>query len=127
MLKNLFFLSISGSLGTILRVLAIQLLQSLGLKQHLHLTTLFVNILGCFIAGFFWKLCEKESVLEAYQFYIFAGFLAAFTTFSAFSLDLVKLIDKQHYLSALIYFLSSNIFGLLACLLGIKSASLKLF
>ena len=46
------------------------------------------------------------------------GFVGAFTTFSTFNLDVLKNIQANMPIAALIYFLASIIFGFLFAYLG---------
>jgi CrcB protein len=50
------------------------------------------------------------------------GFLGAFTTFSAFSLQLVTDIQEGQVLRAALYALASVLLCLISCLLGVELA-----
>jgi fluoride exporter len=59
--------------------------------------TLFVNILGSFIIGFYATLTEPEGRLfpdPATRQFVLAGFCGGFTTFSIFSLETVLLVQR---------------------------------
>ena len=51
--------------------------------------------------------------------FFMVGVLGAFTTFSAFALDIFILAERGNFLSASVYILSSVIFSILGLLLGI--------
>ena len=82
--------------------------------------TLFVNVLGSFIIGALMELmAQKWQVpLEARAFLV-TGFLGGFTTFSAFSFDVLKLVETDHYLAALFYVLASVTVSLGAVFLAV--------
>ena len=46
------------------------------------------------------------------------GFLGGFTTFSAFSLDVMKLVSDERFLHALMYILTSFLGAILAVWVG---------
>lgn len=77
--------------------------------------TLFVNVLGSFIIGVIietgalkWQISPEMKAL------LVTGFLGGFTTFSAFSLDVLKLTDTGHALAAAAYVAASVFLSLLA-------------
>ena len=82
--------------------------------------TLAVNVIGCFIMGvasaYFIKISTTNDNLKLL---ILTGTLGGFTTFSAFSLDTIYMIEKNLYLTALSYILLSVILSLLSVVLGI--------
>jgi len=57
---------------------------------------------------------------------IAVAFLGALTTFSSFSLDMLKLISEKSYMASLSYFLLSNLLGVIVCFAGFKIASISL-
>ncbi|MEM7645381.1 MAG: CrcB family protein [Pseudomonadota bacterium] len=76
--------------------------------------TLLVNVLGSLLIGYF-AFALKESTLKTA---LLVGFLGALTTFSSYSLDLIKLFHQGQWSRAGIYFLLSNILCLSACYTG---------
>ncbi len=86
--------------------------------------TMFVNILGSFIMGFaaFYMLERMDGSFGRYAPFLMTGVLGGFTTFSAFSLDAVFLIERGRFLAAVIYMGGSVAFAMLALLLGMALA-----
>ena len=78
--------------------------------------TFFVNILGSFAIGFLFVYLEKSS--PQIKTWIFIALLGSFTTYSSFSLDMVKLFDQGAFKLASIYFLSTNVLCLGGCYMG---------
>lgn len=80
---------------------------------------LVANIIGCFLIGTlvsFFAL--KTSVHAPVSLFLTVGLLGGFTTFSAFSLETMAMIDAHRYLPAATYVLASVGGGLLAFITG---------
>jgi len=76
--------------------------------------TLAVNLLGCFLMGLLagWLLARSPG--EGWRLLLGVGLLGGFTTFSAFSLDAVGLLQRQPGLGLL--YVGLSIAGSLAAL-----------
>lgn len=111
-----------GGLGAFIRYYSGILINSLH-STHFPYSTLFVNVVGSFLIGFLMELPALKSAdsLELRAFLV-TGILGGFTTFSAFSLDVIKLIDSQQYSSAGLYVLSSLGVSLLAIFISVYIA-----
>ena len=82
--------------------------------------TLTVNIVGSFLIGLLYELIVyKFSLSEQWQAFLVIGILGGFTTFSAFSLELGVMFEKDQFSTAAIYALGSVFLGLLALFAGI--------
>jgi CrcB protein len=81
--------------------------------------TLTVNVLGSFLMGvLFVVIVEKAALPSEMRSLLMIGFMGAFTTFSAFSLDAVVLWQNGNFFMALIYTLATVIL----CIIAISSA-----
>ncbi|WP_099221550.1 fluoride efflux transporter CrcB [Listeria costaricensis] len=81
--------------------------------------TLTVNLLGCFLLAIVNQiLAENEKIPAALVAGMGTGFVGAFTTFSTFSVDNIRLLMAGHYGTAISYMLISLIGGLLMAALG---------
>jgi fluoride exporter len=77
--------------------------------------TLFVNVLGSFLIGVIIELgAMRWQVSPEMRALMVTGFLGGFTTFSAFSLDVLKLADTGHAPAAAAYVAASVFLSLLA-------------
>ena len=85
--------------------------------------TLAINVVGSFLMGllFVW-LVERLAVAPVWRAAIFAGGLGGFTTFSAFSLEMLLLIEQGALLRAAVYALLSVALGLAAVFAGVYLA-----
>ncbi|MDT8428793.1 MAG: fluoride efflux transporter CrcB [Pseudomonadales bacterium] len=85
--------------------------------------TMTVNLLGALLIGVVYVLLmERSNPSETLRALLIAGFLGAFTTFSAFSLDALQLLLAGRLLSALAYVLSSVVLCILLTWVGIGLA-----
>lgn len=86
----------------------------------LPLGTLFVNVLGSFLvgllAGYF---ALRGGVSENLRLFLATGVLGGFTTFSAFSLDVALLIERNSFIAAAGYVFASIGFALAGLFLGL--------
>jgi CrcB protein len=81
--------------------------------------TLLVNVAGSFIMGIlFVVIVEKAAMSDEMKSLLMIGFIGAFTTFSAFSLDALSLWQNGHVLMSLIYVFATVIL----CLVAISAA-----
>ena len=119
---TLLGISAGGALGSILRYL-IQSQSVYWLGDEFPYGTLIVNIIGSFLIGFlFVTLSDRYFVSVEVRFMIMAGFLGGFTTFSAFSLETLKLMQQGSFLSAVSNVFLSVAACIAACYLGVVLA-----
>jgi CrcB protein len=109
MFQTLPLIALGGALGSVLRYL---LVSAIGAP----LGTLAVNILGSLAIG---ALFAGLGAREGWQLFLMTGVLGGFTTFSAFSLDTLKLIEAGQTPQALAYVGASVALSLAAVALGV--------
>ena len=107
-----------GALGSVLRYLfakAVNEWTGAGFPYG----TLGVNVIGCFVAGlcFVW-LIERDAAQE-WRALIMVGVLGGFTTFSAFSVDALRLWEQSGAMLASANVLASVAASIAACGAGI--------
>ena len=87
--------------------------------------TLFVNVAGSLLAGlvsgYFAFRGEGTPLL---RLFLMTGILGGFTTFSAFSVDVVLLFERGELAAAATYAVGSVVFSVAATLLGLWLARL---
>ncbi|MBN8544398.1 MAG: fluoride efflux transporter CrcB [Alphaproteobacteria bacterium] len=76
--------------------------------------TMVVNILGSLLIGMLMAKLQSEPA----KLLLVTGVLGGFTTFSAFSWDILQLLQKQQFAAAVIYVLGSVLLSLVAVYLG---------
>ena len=115
MIKNLFIVGLGGGIGSIIRYAASLLINS----KLFPYATLAVNITGSFIIGLVFALTIKEAGFSNnWKLFLATGICGGFTTFSAFSLENVELLQNGKIGIAGTYILLSVILGILATFLG---------
>ena len=88
--------------------------------EQFPLPTFLVNVIGSFLIGFCLIIfADKISVSDHMRLLIFVGFLGAFTTFSTFELEIWTLVKEGHYVTPLIYAVSSVAVGFFGLLGGV--------
>ena len=85
--------------------------------------TLFINVAGSFIVGFFmiWTT-ERVLVDPRWRLLIVVGFCGAFTTFSSFAFETVAYFEQGQWLLMATNFLTNNFLCLGAALAGMALA-----
>ena len=117
----LFYLAIvlAGGTGALLRYLVGRAAISFGWAA-LPFGTLIANLLGCFLIGYLsWMLVHRWQLTSQVQVVVLTGFLGGFTTFSAFSLETITMIQQGASFKALIYVGLSVVLCLLMCFAGL--------
>lgn len=119
-MKNLLFVMAGGAIGAALRYL-IGLACSRWALANLPIGTLSVNLLGCFLLGVLMALGQKYASFSGAPYLMLTvGVCGAFTTFSTFSADSIRLMDNGQWLTVLLYLSLSIIGGFLLFYLGRK-------
>ena len=108
MLLTLSQVALGGAIGAVLRYLT-------GLALAFPYGTLAVNIVGSFAIGVLWIAMAERGPWSAL---LITGILGGFTTFSAFSLDTLRLIEAGRAPAAGLYVWASVTLSLGACALG---------
>ncbi|GLQ35124.1 putative fluoride ion transporter CrcB [Amylibacter marinus] len=108
---SIFFVAIGGALGAVVRFVV-------ALWVGFPYGTLCVNVIGSFLMGVAFVWFSNRGASQGGLF-VMTGFLGGFTTFSAFSLDVVKLMENGKTLIAGQYVLMSVLGSLLAIGLGV--------
>lgn len=82
--------------------------------------TLIVNVVGSFLMGLvIAKFAQLQDISNDIRSLVATGFLGAFTTFSAFSLDFVTLWERGDAMQAFLYAIMSVVFSITALFLGL--------
>lgn len=85
------------------------------LFQAVAFGTFFANLLGCFVIGVLLGLNLNDSQ----KLFFITGFLGSFTTFSAFSAEVVEKILQEKWLNAVGVFSLHTIGGICATVCGV--------
>ena len=81
--------------------------------------TLVVNLTGCLAIGLFFALEEERALHGHWRHLIAIGFIGAYTTFSTYEYETLRLAEEGAYWPALAYLVASTVLGLVAVGIGI--------
>jgi CrcB protein len=107
-----------GALGSVARYLVGLTLAAL-LGPALPYGTFAVNVTGSFAAGLLLGVAEVRDVTTAMRLVLLTGFLGGYTTFSAFSIETVRLAEQQGLLGGATNVAANLVLGLGAAVLGV--------
>ncbi|MDR6723565.1 CrcB protein [Paenibacillus amylolyticus] len=117
-MKEFIYVACGGLVGTLTRY-GVQVWMPAA-NEGFPWAVLLINALGSLFLGWFFTIAIPGKITPQLRLAIGTGFTGAFTTFSTFSLDIVRLFDGGLWERALIYLFVSLVMGLLLCGLGIK-------
>ena len=112
--------AIGGALGALARFYAGKAALALA-GPAFPLGTLSVNVLGSFLMGVLYIVLEARG-MQAVSPFLMVGVLGGFTTFSAFSLDTLLLVERGQVGFAALYVVGSVVLSLGALWCGVLLA-----
>ena len=115
---NWLAVAIGGALGSVVRYALSSWIFDITSHKFPY-ATLIVNVAGSFVMGILFVVIVERAALPAeMRSLLMIGFIGAFTTFSAFSLDALGLWQNGHVLMSVIYMITTVIL----CLVAISTA-----
>ena len=85
--------------------------------------TLFINVSGSFVVGFFMIWSSERVLLDPrWRLLVVVGFCGAFTTFSSFAFETMAYFQQGQWIMILANFISNNLLCLGAALAGMAVA-----
>ena len=118
MLKNFLAISVAAVVGANLRYL-LSRVAARELGPVFPYGTLFINIVGSFIVGFFiiWTT-ERVLIDPRWRLLVVIGFCGSFTTFSSYAFETMAYFEQGQWGLMFVNILSNNILCLVAALAG---------
>jgi CrcB protein len=119
-MKDLLWVGLGGFLGANARYL-------FGLWIAAHVGTSFpygtfvINVSGSFVLGIMMGLLDAHVLAPAVRLSLAIGFIGAYTTFSTFTYETLRLIEDGSLLLATANVLGSVVFGMLAAVAGLAA------
>lgn len=108
-MKYLLFVALGGASGALSRHWLANWVHGLW-EGRLPLGTLLVNGVGSFAIGIVYVLLMEKALLQPdWRGVLMVGFLGAFTTFSTYSLETIRLLEAGHTLTAIGYMFGSAV------------------
>lgn len=121
MISTLSLVALGGAIGASLRWLwGVGFLRLTG-PSEFPLAIMSANVLGSFLMGVF-VVAAAHRGLTHYSPFVMTGLLGSFTTFSAFSLETMTLIERGHMGQAGIYIILSVGLSIAGLALGLMVA-----
>jgi len=113
--------ALGGAIGSVLRYeTGALVLRQVGTASF-PWGTFTVNVAGCAMAGILAGLGEHFDYLTAdVRLFLFTGFLGGFTTFSAFGVETIALVERGEWGFAAGYVIASVLCGLAALWAALK-------
>ncbi len=115
---EIIIVGFGGFVGAIARYLVYSPERSLGVHAF-PFGTLFINILGCLLAGFLLAAVERALPIHRHLILLGSmGLIGSFTTFSTFSVESFSLLRSNQFAFALLNISANVILGMGAVALG---------
>lgn len=116
---NFLLVALGGGMGAAMRY-GVSIISLRQFGPHFPMGTLIVNWVGSFLMGLLIvALIRKLDAPQPLQLFLATGVLGGFTTFSAFSLDAINLMERGDLTTASFYVIASVIGAIVACFLGL--------
>ena len=117
-MNHVLLVAAGGAIGAALRhwtgMISLRLL-----GQAYPYGTLIVNIVGSLLMGVFVAWLAKKGGTDNLRLFVATGLLGGFTTFSAFSLDVVNMIERGALWPAFGYISASVLMSVTAIVFGL--------
>ncbi|HLS87171.1 MAG TPA: fluoride efflux transporter CrcB [Burkholderiales bacterium] len=124
-MKLVLLVAAGGAAGAVARYKLAGLVTRHAVAAAFPYGTFAVNVLGCLLAGLLIGVAGHYSIFTAQaRVLVFTGFLGGFTTFSAFGIETVALLERGQYLMASSYVVLSVLCGLAVLWAGMKLGGL---
>jgi len=120
MLNNILSVAVGGAIGSVGRYLAVRWIMDRVITDF-PWGTLAVNVFGGLVIGVVAALFAAYSSLPGeLRLFLITGILGGFTTFSAFSLEVVQLAVRGAWLAALAYIVASVVLAVAGVIAGLQ-------
>lgn len=118
MLKIALGVALGGACGSVLRFLTSAWVVA-NWPRHYYMATFAVNLVGCFLIGFLSAFfLSRTDIPLVIRTGLMAGVLGGLTTFSSFSLEVLRLFEGGQSSLALSYLIGSVVGGVMAAAAG---------
>jgi fluoride exporter len=117
MIRNFLLVGLGGAVGSMLRYGSGLIIPS----KNFPLATLLVNVAGSFIIGVVIAYSLRSEIFAAnWKLFLATGICGGFTTFSAFSLENLQLLQNGKFAVFALYIVASLLLGLISVWAGFK-------
>jgi len=120
-MQSIIYIALGGGLGAVARHLVSEASKRFA-GTGFPYGTMTVNILGSLLMGLLMGWLITKQTGETLKLFLATGFLGGFTTFSAFSLDAINLLERKAYTPFFLYVMGSVIIAIIALAIGLVMA-----
>ncbi len=118
-MTHLFLVASGGAAGALLRYVLSSVLKSYFYNSFY--ATLCINVIGSFLIGYLVSLGITKAISENFiKYFLIIGFLGSFTTFSAFSYEVLDLILSRKFFLSFTYIILSIFLCIFAAYIGMS-------
>ncbi len=110
---KILLVGLGGSLGSMLRYVSAKTIDA-RFNSVFPYGTLTVNLVGSFVIGIVYAFAMRKTGSDNWSVFLGAGFCGGFTTFSAFAVENLNLINQRLFSTSFLYIAVSILLGLLA-------------
>jgi CrcB protein len=114
---------VAGSIGAVTRYVIDAVVQQRSRRDH-PWGTFIINVSGAFVLGFITGLALYRGLSSTQRTILGTGFCGAFTTFSTFTFETVRLVEEGDTTVAVLNVVGSVTVAIAAAALGLALASL---
>src|SRR5687767_10256218 len=118
-MRTVLAIALAGAVGSVARYLLGRAVQRLA-SAAFPVGTLVVNVIGCVIIGLLARQFLNDETRPVLQASLIVGFCGGFTTFSAFSVETLGLMQAGHWPKAIAYVVASVLLCLGGTALGLQ-------
>ena len=116
---QIFLVASGGATGAIFRYSISNLLKFYFYNSFY--STLIINVIGSFLIGYLISIGYMKNISENFiKYFLIIGFLGSFTTFSAFSYEVVELLLSKKIILSVSYILLSVILCIFSAYIGMN-------
>ena len=110
-------IALGGAIGSVVRFFFSERMNAMNMGNFPY-AIMVVNITGCFMMGLAAGIFAKYNLPYEWKVFVTVGIMGGYTTFSAFSLDAMMLLEKGEFLNAALYICGSVFLSLLGFAIG---------
>lgn len=123
-MKTIFYIAIGGGFGSVLRYFTTIVVNKY-FQSTFPYATFAINLIGCLLIGLcFGYFLKQNNISQDFKLFLITGICGGFTTFSAFSIENVQLLQNNQILTAFLYISLSIFLGLIATYAGLSIAKI---
>lgn len=119
-IQTLGMVALGGSIGSVLRYLCMIMASKIW-GTNFPYGTLLVNVIGGLVTGILIEYMALQwSTSQEIRAFLIVGVMGGYTTFSAFSMDVVLMLERGEIFQVFLYVTGSVLLSVLALMAGLN-------